>query len=313
MNFKNIEKLSGDASHRKFYRDKKNNSIIVYAKKEKKKNLLIYAAINNLLKKNKIFTPKLISERYKKNYIIIEDLGDDTGLKKFKNYNINNYVKLFKILKKLSTIRKRRVKTFLKSDYIINNYSNNELLKEAKLFSEWYMPNIIKENISKLKKLYIKIIKKLILSLKLKKKVFVHRDFHVSNIMIKKNKIYLIDSQDAVFGNEAYDLASLIDDVRINVKLKNREMIYDKFISKKKKLNVAKFRNDFEILSILRNLKIIGIFTRLSKRDKKHEYLKLIPYAWKMIDQRRKNNTVFEELNYFISMYISKNIKKNEN
>ena len=82
---------------------------------------------------------------------------------------------------------------------------------------------------------------------------------------------------------------------------------------KKKKLNVAKFRNDFEILSILRNLKIIGIFTRLSKRDKKHEYLKLIPYAWKMIDQRRKNNTVFEELNYFISMYISKNIKKNEN
>ena len=313
MNFKNIEKLSGDASHRKFYRDKKNNSIIVYAKKEKKKNLLIYAAINNLLKKNKIFTPKLISERYKKNYIIIEDLGDDTGLKKFKNYNINNYVKLFKILKKLSTIRKRRVKPFLKSDYIINNYSNNELLKEAKLFSEWYMPNIIKENISKLKKLYIKIIKKLILSLKLKKKVFVHRDFHVSNIMIKKNKIYLIDSQDAVFGNEAYDLASLIDDVRINVKLKNREMIYDKFISKKKKLNVAKFRNDFEILSILRNLKIIGIFTRLSKRDKKHEYLKLIPYAWKMIDQRRKNNTVFEELNYFISMYISKNIKKNEN
>ena len=131
--------------------------------------------------------------------------------------------------------------------------------------------------------------------------------------MIKKNKIYLIDSQDAVFGNEAYDLASLIDDVRVKVKLENREKIYDKFILKQKKLDLVKFRNDFEILSILRNLKIIGIFTRLSKRDKKHEYLKLIPYAWKMIDQRRKNNTVFEELNYFISMYISKNIKKNEN
>ena len=37
MNFKNIVELSGDASHRKFYRDKKNNSIIVYAKKEKEK------------------------------------------------------------------------------------------------------------------------------------------------------------------------------------------------------------------------------------------------------------------------------------
>ena len=124
--------------------------------------------------------------------------------------------------------------------------------------------------------------------------------------MIKKNKIYLIDSQDAVFGNEAYDLASLIDDVRIKIKLKNREKIYEKFILKQKKINPEKLRNDFEILSVLRNLKIIGIFTRLSKRDKKHKYLKLIPYAWKMIDERRKHNTRFEELNNFLSVYFQK-------
>ncbi len=313
MNFKNIVELSGDASHRKFYRDKKNNSIIVHAKKEKRKNLLIYAAINELLSKNKILTPQLISEKYKKNYIIIEDLGDNTGLKKFKNYKIGNYIKLFEILKKLKLVKKRTINTFLKTNYTIKNYSKNELLREAKLFSDWYMPKIIKKKISKSKKLYIKIIKKLILSLKLKKKVFVHRDFHISNIMIKKNKIYLIDSQDAVFGNEAYDLASLIDDVRVKVKLKNREKIYEKFISKQKKINLVKLRNDFEILSILRNLKIIGIFTRLSKRDKKHKYLRLIPYAWKMIDERRKNNIKFEELNKFLSIHFPKNLKKNEN
>ena len=306
MNFKNIVELSGDASHRKFYRDKKNNSIIVYAKKEKRKNLLIYAAINELLNNNKILTPRLISEKYKKNFIIIEDLGNYTGLKKFKNYKIDNYIKLFEILKKLKLVRKRTINTFLKTNYTIKNYSNNELLREAKLFSDWYMPKIIKKKLSLSKKLYIKIIKKLILSLKLKKKVFVHRDFHISNIMIKKNKIYLIDSQDAVFGNEAYDLASLIDDVRIKIKLKNREKIYEKFISNQKKINPEKLRNDFEILSILRNLKIIGIFTRLSKRDKKHKYLKLIPYAWKMIDERRKHNTRFEELNNFLSIYLQK-------
>ncbi len=306
MNFKNIVELSGDASHRKFYRDKKNNSIIVYAKKEKRKNLLIYAAINELLNNNKILTPRLISEKYKKNFIVIEDLGDNTGLKKFKNYKIDNYIKLFEILKKLKLVRKRTINTFLKTNYTIKNYSNNELLREAKLFSEWYMPKIIKKKLSLSKKLYIKIIKKLILSLKLKKKVFVHRDFHISNIMIKKNKIYLIDSQDAVFGNEAYDLASLIDDVRIKIKLKNREKIYKKFISKQNKINPEKLRNDFEILSVLRNLKIIGIFTRLSKRDKKHKYLKLIPYAWKMIDERRKHNARFEELNNFLSIYFQK-------
>ena len=97
------------------------------------------------------------------------------------------------------------------------------------------MPQIIRKNITQVQKMYIKIVKKLILDLKLKKKVFVHRDFHFSNMMIKKNKIYLIDSQDAVFGNEAYDLASLIDDVRIKLKLKNREEIYNKYNLKQKK------------------------------------------------------------------------------
>ena len=306
MHFKNTVKLSGDASHRIFFRDKKNNSIIVYTKKEKKKNLLIYIAINNLLNKNKILTPQLISEKYKKNYIIIEDLGNQTVLKKFKNYNINNYVKIFKTLDKFKSVKTRKIKTFLKTNYILKNYSNNELIKEAKLFSKWYMPQIIRKNITQVQKLYIKIVKKLILDLKLKKKVFVHRDFHFSNMMIKKNKIYLIDSQDAVFGNEAYDLASLIDDVRIKLKLKNREEIYNKYNLNQKKKNLKKFRNDFEILSVLRNLKIIGIFTRLSKRDKKHKYLKMIPYAWKMIDERRKNNTAFGELNNFLSKYFSK-------
>ena len=306
MHFKNTVKLSGDASHRIFFRDKKNNSIIVYTKKEKKKNLLIYIAINNLLNKNKILTPQLISEKYKKNYIIIEDLGNQTVLKKFKNYNINNYVKIFKTLDKFKSVKTRKIKTFLKTNYILKNYSNNELIKEAKLFSEWYMPQIIRKNITQVQKMYIKIVKKLILDLKLKKKVFVHRDFHFSNMMIKKNKIYLIDSQDAVFGNEAYDLASLIDDVRIKLKLKNREEIYNKYNLNQKKKNLKKFRNDFEILSVLRNLKIIGIFTRLSKRDKKHKYLKMIPYAWKMIDERRKNNTAFGELNNFLSKYFSK-------
>ena len=52
--------------------------------------------------------------------------------------------------------------------------------------------------------------------------------------------------------------------------------------------------------SVLRNLKIIGIFTRLSIRDEKDNYLKLIPYAWKLIDNRIKNNPNFHELKNFL-------------
>ena len=51
--------------------------------------------------------------------------------------------------------------------------------------------------------------------LKLKNNFFVHRDFHVSNLMLVNNFIGIIDSQDALIGNKAYDLASLIDDVRL--------------------------------------------------------------------------------------------------
>ena len=61
-------------------------------------------------------------------------------------------------------------------------------------------------------------------------------------------------------------------------------------------MNIHKFKNDFEILSVLRNLKIIGIFTRLALRDKKKKYLKLIPYAWKLIDMRINENHAFHDL-----------------
>ena len=83
------------------------------------------------------------------------------------------------------------------------------------------------------------------------------------------------------------------------------------FFSNNKYKNKSQFINDFEILSVLRNLKIIGIFTRLAKRDKKIKYLKLIPHAWKLIDNRIKNNPNLRDLKNFLIKYPK--IKKNEN
>ena len=59
---------------------------------------------------------------------------------------------------------------------------------------------------------------------------------------------------------------------------------------------------------LFRNFKIIGIFTR-SKRDKKHAYLKLIPYAWQLIDDRRNSNLHFKELSLFLEKYFPKKIR----
>ena len=309
MEFKQLEKLSGDASFRKFYRHKKNKSIIVYCKKEKFKNLIIYEAVNRFLKKNNINTPKLISENYKKNFIEIEDLGNLTGLKKYKSFKINNYKKLFKILKKIQNIKSKKIKTLLKKIYKIPIYSDKLLLDEAKLFSNWYLPTKIKKNETKVLNELNKILKKVIRKLMLKKRVLVHRDFHISNIMLNRKKIYLIDTQDLIYGNPAYDVASLIDDVRFKISLKNREILYKKFILKEKKNFSSKLRNDFEILSTLRNLKIIGIFTRLSKRDKKYSYVKMIPYAWQMIEERLTQNHNLYELKSFFDRYFPKNLR----
>ena len=75
-----------------------------------------------------------------------------------------------------------------------------------------------------------------------------------------------------------------------------------------KKLNVKKFKNDFEIISVLRNLKIIGIFTRLAVRDNKKDYLKLIPYTWSLIRLRSKNKKMFKELNNLLDKNFIKKL-----
>lgn len=305
MNFRDFKKLSGDASHRNFYRNKKNNSIIVYTKNDKFKNLLIYDSINKLLNLNNIDAPVLINQYYAKNYIEISDLGDEVAIKKFRKFKLVNYKPLFKILNKLINIKQRKIKTFLNTYYKIPQYTENLLFREAMLFSKWYLPTKMKRNTKQISNKFNLIIRQLIKKISLKKKVLVHRDFHLSNIIIFKKKTYLIDNQDAVYGSIAYDIASLIDDVRIKVSRSNREKLYSSYISNIKILDQKKFRNDFEIISILRNLKIIGIFTRLSKRDKKHSYLKMIPYAWKLIDERRKFNIHTNQLNLFLDKYFA--------
>ena len=109
-------------------------------------------------------------------------------------------------------------------------------------------------------------------------------------------KIAVIDSQDALIGNSAYDLASLIDDVRLKTSNELKDKVFKFYIKTNKKIDLKKFKKDFEILSVLRNLKIIGIFMRLAERDNKKKYLKLIPYAWDLINYRIKEQNQFNNL-----------------
>tara|TARA_B110000438_G_scaffold36902_1_gene36662 strand:+ start:76 stop:1026 length:951 start_codon:yes stop_codon:yes gene_type:complete len=312
---KGFKEIKGDASFRKFYRNKKKKSIIVFAKKEKNRNLLIYDAINKILIKNKIVAPKLIDQNYQKNYIEIKDLGNKTIYQIFIANNKNLYPifkKIIKVLNKIQLIKDKKIKNFKNKFYKIKDYKKKVLLDEVKLFNDWYAPkklNKKKLNIFNYK--FDKEIRSLLLKLNYKNDTFVHRDFHISNLIINtKNQIGLIDNQDALIGNRAYDLASLIDDVRYKTSNSLKEKVYNYYLKTNKKIKKNKFKNDFDILSVLRNLKIIGIFMRLSERDNKKKYLKLIPYAWEMIDNKISKNNIFDNLKLLLKFNFPKFLRK---
>ena len=306
---KRLKEIKGDASFRRFFRNKKNKTIIIYANKEKNKNLLIYDAINKILIKNKVLAPKLLSQNYHKNFIEIQDLGTKTIYQLLKKKNINSYSilkKVVKILNKVQLIKDKKIKNFKNKLYKIPEYHNHVLYNEAKIFCDWYVPKKLSKKISvKFNYQLKKEVKSILTKLNYNNDTFVHRDFHVSNLMYLDNKIGVIDSQDALIGNKAYDLASLIDDVRFKTSNKLKKKIYDYYLKKNNKIKAKKFKIDFDILSVLRNLKIIGIFMRLATRDNKKKYLKLIPYAWEMIDYRISQNKVFDNLRLLLNNNFS--------
>ena len=302
LNNKKVTKLEGDASERKYYRSK--NSIIIFSKKNKKKNLLIYDAINKILNSSGIKAPRLLKNNYKKNLIEVNDLGDITLLKLLKNRKNKKkiFMKVLDLLFKVQKIKKFYNKDFAGRKYKMARYSKGKLLREAYLFIEWYLPRKLrKKKLNQFKKRFKNIFLRLSKAIKLRDDVFVHRDFHVSNIMLKQKKFHLIDSQDAVIGNPAYDLASLIDDVRLKTSNSLKEEMFNHFTKKYFNRDLKKFENDFLILSVLRNFKILGIFSRLAKRDDKNKYLKYIPYTWSLIKLRTKNGKVFDELRLILN------------
>ena len=314
---KKMKKIKGDASFREFYRkrNKKLSSIVVVAKKEKFKNLIVYDAINKILNKNRILAPTLYQEKYSQDYIEIQDFGNNTIFKLLKKKNDKKFYyfkKIIKLLNKIQSIKDRKIKNFKNNNYIISKYKKKILIKEANLFCDWYIKkNLPQNNKNKFTKEFKKIVGKLASNLKLKNNVFVHRDFHVSNLMLVKNRVGVIDSQDALIGNPAYDLASLIDDVRFKTPKLFKDKILNFYFKKQKKYEIYKLKNDFQILSILRNLKIIGIFSRLAIRDKKKNYLKMIPYAWELIKLRINEDKAFDDLKELLTKNFKKKFDEN--
>ena len=294
--------IAGDASFRKFYRFKSSKGkILVYCNKSKKSNLVNYVKVNNFLIKNKFLAPKVIKNSINKNYLIIQDLGN-VSFKKYILSKKNKFIVFKKILDELIKIQKIKVKKQF------SNYNQQKLKKELSLFFEWYLPEFF--NNKKIRKIRNNLERDFLprlANISKKEKVFVHRDFHLENLILFKNKIGIIDSQDAVIGHPAYDLVSLVDDVRLKISAKDQSKIIEYYL-KNTKHNSHKFIYDFHVLSIQRLLKILGTFVRLYRRDNKKQYLKYLKYTWYLLDMRLKYPEL-KSLSKIFNLYFNKRVK----
>ena len=130
----------------------------------------------------------------------------------------------------------------------------------------------------------------------------VHRDFHSRNIVISdKEKLGLVDYQDAVCGPITYDIVSLLRDCYVKIDLPEMHdmlrMYYDHLVKNQmtnKPLN--EFMIDFDLMGAQRHLKAIGIFSRLKHRDNKEAYMNDIPLTMSYLKHLSKQYEMIDDL-----------------
>lgn len=114
------------------------------------------------------------------------------------------------------------------------------------------------------------------------------RDFHAGNLLWLSaragvGRVGLLDFQDGLMGPAAYDLVSLLQDARRDVPPALEAAMIDRYVGAARGrpgFDEASFRLAYAILGVQRNAKIVGIFTRLSRRDGKPVYLRHLPRVW---------------------------------
>ncbi|SOB86984.1 hypothetical protein SAMN06297144_2103 [Sphingomonas guangdongensis] len=113
--------------------------------------------------------------------------------------------------------------------------------------------------------------------------VTVLRDYHAENIMLVDRGLGLLDFQDALAGHPAYDLVSLLQDARREVPVALEQALLERYC----RITGAgdDFVTAYHVLGAQRNAKIIGIFTRLWRRDGKPRYPALCPRVWGYLER----------------------------
>lgn len=168
-------------------------------------------------------------------------------------------------------------------------YNRSRLLAEAMLLIDWYAPAIGGDLDAAARQSYIDAWQRILPLAELVPATLVLRDFHVDNLMRIEGRdglaqCGLLDFQDAVIGPLSYDLMSLLEDARRDVDPNIVRDLRRHYLGAFPALNQEAFDASWACLAAGRHAKVIGIFTRLARRDGKPRYLHHIPRVWRLLE-----------------------------
>ena len=161
-------------------------------------------------------------------------------------------------------------------------YDRAELQREAALFVDWYCPAIgIEPDRAGYEAAWDEVLDHAVADAP----ITVLRDYHAENLMVldKARTLGLLDFQDALAGHPAYDLVSLLQDARRDVEPEVEEAMLARYLAASGEGEA--FTAAYHVLGAQRNAKILGIFTRLWRRDGKAHYPALCPRVWRYLER----------------------------
>jgi N-acetylmuramate 1-kinase len=190
----------------------------------------------------------------------------------------------------------------------INSYDIEALLIEADLLVSWFWPFIHRGTPAQsLHDSFADVWRKILPFTISETPYWVMRDFHSPNLIWLPDRdnikrVGLIDTQDAVLGHPAYDLASLLQDARVDIDFSWADELfhhYETLRHKQGSFNAEKFSTAYCILGAQRATKILGIFARLAKRDGKPGYLKHMPRVSRYLVRNLSHPELVELKNWY--------------
>lgn len=176
----------------------------------------------------------------------------------------------------------------------VGPYHRDELLREVNILTEWYLPIVEAAGDRAGYEAAWDAVWGDVVAETAARPVLVLRDYHADNLMVLDDRdglqrLGLLDFQDGLAGHPAYDLVSLLQDARRDVDPRLETAMLDRYMAARGIADAAAFRAGYEVLGAQRNAKILGVFSRLWKRDGKPGYRQFQPRVWGYLERNLRH------------------------